>query len=363
MHQVRWSCVLCSFAAALVVCGALSSPAALGAGGEFVYLENTDSGDISVISIPDHEVVSTISIGTYLDDVTAASDGRIVYVNRIESANHPLMSKRAGETGEIIAISTETEQILWRTPVGGWPHHITLTADDKRLFVPLYDRMWIEIVDTQQHKVVGRMPTVLGSHGTRLSPDGRRLYVGSMLMDMLLVFDIDTLRPVKRLPFADAVRPFAFTRDEQTLYVQLSRLHGFQVVDLKQDKIVRQIDLPKLPADAELPAFYPHTYNHGLEITPDEKYLFAAGSAGNYVCVYELSNLELVATIPVGTEPNWIVFDRAGRFAYVSNRVSNTLSVVSVEELKELKQIPVGKYPQRFKTVVVPERNVSAAGR
>jgi YVTN family beta-propeller protein len=147
------------------------------------------------------------------------------------------------------------------------------------------------------------------------------------------------------------------------LYVQLSRLHGFQVVDLKQDKIVGDVHLPDLPAGTELPEFYPHTYNHGLEITPDEKYLFAAGSAGNYVCVYSLPELELKATIPVGKEPNWIYFDKAGKYAYVSNRVSNTLSVISVAELKELKQIPVGTYPQRFKTVVVPERNVRAAAR
>jgi YVTN family beta-propeller protein len=324
---------------------------------EYLYVENTDSGDISVISAAKLEVVSTIKIGVYLDDVTASRDGKILYANRVQTMNHPF-SKRAGESGEIIAIGTETEKILWRAPVHGWPNHITLSADDRRLYVPLYDRMWIEVVDTERHQVVSRIPAAMGSHGTRLSPDGKRLYVGSMFMDVLLSIDLQTGKPVKRIPFKDAVRPFVFTHDEKLLYVQLSRLHGFEVVNLQTGKIIREVELPKLPSDTDLPLFYPHTYNHGLALTPDEKYLLASGSAGNYVCVYSHPDLNLVKTIAVGKEPNWISFTRDGRLAFVSNRVSNTVSVISMDELKEIKQIDVGKYPQRMKMVDVPARSV-----
>jgi YVTN family beta-propeller protein len=344
-----------------LVCAILFSAAAGSRCAEFVYLENTDSGDISVIDIPGHTLVSTIKLGAYLDDVAASGDGKILYANRVDSLGLA-ESARIGESGEIIAISTQTEKILWRAPVHGWPHHMTLSADDRLLYVPLYDRQWMEIVDTQQHKVVNRFAIGMGGHGTRLSPDGKRLYVGSMFLDVLTVFDLDTLRPVKRLPFKDAVRPFAFTRDEKTLYVQLSRLHGFEVVDLPSGQIVRTVELPALSSDVPLPKFYPHTYNHGLEISPDERLLLAAGSAAGYVCAYRLPDLELLATIPVGKEPNWIAFSHDGAYAYVSNRASNTLSVISVRDLKEIKQIPVGKYPQRLRTVVVPARTIGAGG-
>ena len=322
---------------------------------EYLYLENTKSGDISVIDIPGHSVVSTIKLGTYLDDLVASSDGKILYANRLEGLG--LADPTLGDSaGEIIAISTETEAILWRTPVHGWPHHLTLSKDGRRLFVPLYDTIWMEVVDTQKKAVVNRFPIGHGGHGTRLSPDGSRLYVGSMLLDMLTVIDLETYKPVKRIPFQDAVRPFCFTKDEKTLFVQLSRLHGFQVVDLETDKIVRQVALPALSSDVELPRFYPNTYNHGLELSPDEKRLFAAGSVANYVCAYSVPELELLATIPVGEDPNWIVFSKDGKYAYASNRKSDDLSVISVADLKEIKRIPVGKYPQRMRTVVVPTR-------
>jgi YVTN family beta-propeller protein len=320
---------------------------------ERVYVGNTDSGDLSVISVPRLEVVSTITIGTYPDDVTSSHDGRVVYANRVQGMGHPL-SKRAGESGEVVAVDTGTGQVLWRAPINAWPQHLALSHDDGRLYVALFDRLGIDVVDTHKHAVVGRLPSALGSHGMKLSPDGRRLYVGSMFMDLLLVIDLKTGQPVKRIPFKDAVRPFAFTRDEKRMYVQLSRLHGFEVVDLELGKVVRRVDLPALPPGTKLPEFFPNTYNHGLALSPDEKLLFAAGSAGNYVCVYTQPGLELIKTIPVGKDPNWIVFSKDGRRAFVSNRGSDTVSVIAVDGLREIKQIPVGKYPQRMVVTDVP---------
>jgi YVTN family beta-propeller protein len=343
---------------ATVIAGALAlSAIRASSAAEFVYVENSDSGDVSVIDIPGHTVVSTIKVGPFLDDVTPSHDGRTLYVNRYDSVG--LADQHAAESGEVIAISTDSERILWRTPVSGWPNHLTISQDDRLLYVPLFNTLWMEVVDTARHKVVKKFPIGFGGHGTRLSPDGKRLYVGSMLTDVLTVFDLETLKPVKTLPFKDAVRPFAFLRDESTLYVQLSRLHGFEVVDLSKDKIVREVLLSPLGADVPLPKFYPHTYNHGLELSPDEKLLFASGGVGNYVCVYRVPDLTLLATIPVGREPNWIAFSSDGSYAYVSNRKSNNLSVIAVRDLKEIKRIPVGKYPQRIRTVIVPTRSVT----
>jgi YVTN family beta-propeller protein len=314
---------------------------------ERLYVGNTDSGNLSVISVPRLEVVDTIEIGLYPDDVIASKDGKLVYANRVQTSGHPL-SKHIGESGEVMAIDSATDKILWRTAVNGWPQHLALAPDGRRLYVPLYDHARIDVVDAERHEVVERLPAALGSHGMKLSADGRRLYVGSMFMDMLLVIDLKTGQPVKRIPFKDAVRPFVFTRDEKRMYVQLSRLHGFEVVDLDKGRVVRRVALPDLPADARLPEYFPNTYNHGLALSPDESLLFAAGSVANYVCVYSQPGLELLKTIPVGRDPNWIVFSKDGRRAFVSNRGSNSISAIDVQQMREIKQIPVGKYPQRM---------------
>ena len=96
------------------------------------------------------------------------------------------------------------------------------------------------------------------------------------------------------------------------------------------------------------PDFYPHNVNHGLLLSPDEKYLFANGSAANYVAIYSHPDLKLVKTIPIGTDPNSIAFSKDGKFAYITNRESDDLSVISVEKLEEIKRIPSATNPSAW---------------
>lgn len=320
----------------------------------FLFLENTDSGDLSVISVPGHEIVRTIQLQPYLDDVAASSDGRVVYVNRAISMGHPF-NRRIAESGEIYAIDTRSGETLWSVGVNGWPHHMTLGKDDRYLYVPLHDQLWLAVIDTEQGRIADRLPAPVGSHGTLLSPDGERLYVGSMMNDVIAVYDLASNEIVRTIPFRDGVRPFVITKDEKTLYVQLSRLHGFEVVDLETGDVLRTVELPELPESTVVPRRFPHTVNHGLALSPDERYLLAAGSLAAYVAVYHVPGLELAKVIPVGDEPNWIVFSPDGKYAYVSNRKSHDLSVIDIRSLEEEKRIPVGKRPQRMTVVEMPQ--------
>jgi YVTN family beta-propeller protein len=49
------------------------------------------------------------------------------------------------------------------------------------------------------------------------------------------------------------------------------------------------------------------------------------------------------------------VFSRDGKFAYISNRRDNTISVLSLGDRKEVSRIKVGEFPQRM-TVAMAHR-------
>ena len=209
-----------------------------------LYVENSDSGHITVIAIPEHEVVATFYAGPHPDDVAASPDGRTLYVN-----NQFYESTDPGARGvnEVIAFDTVTAEVRWRTELPGVPHHMSVSADGHWLYVPLFDGNFTAVIDTREKRVVRRIFGVVGGHGTRLSPDDARFSVGSMVTDALYAVDVESGEPVKVVNFEDGVRPFTFTRDERTAYVQLSRLHGFEVVDLEAGRIVRRVELPELP--------------------------------------------------------------------------------------------------------------------
>ena len=337
--------------ALLAVCGA----PALAAAAEILYVHNTWSGEISKIAIPRNEVIGTIPIGLYMDHVTASPDGRILYVNRIESLGEG-RAPNIGVSGEVIAVSTANDQVLWRVALDeGMPHHMTVTNDGKLLFVPLYDTWWLAVIDTEKHSVIKKIFFGHGGHGTELSADGKRLYVGSMMNDQIGIIDVATLELVDRIGFRDAVRPFAITADESRMYVQQSWLHGFVVVNLATREKMFTVPMPTLGRPVQEPDFYPHNVNHGIALTPDEKLLFANGSAIDLVSVFTHPTLEHVKSIPVGRDPNAIAFSKDGRFAYVSCRGDDTLSVIDVAKLEEVKKLSLGDYPQRMVVVSVPD--------
>ncbi|HUP21803.1 MAG TPA: beta-propeller fold lactonase family protein [Thermoanaerobaculia bacterium] len=324
------------------------------AGGmEILYIHNTNSGTISKVSIPEHEVVGEIEIGFFTDYLASSPDGQVLYVNRIESIAPVEQKLNIGVSGEMIAVDTQTDRILWRMDLDGMPHHMSVSKDGKRMFVPYYDTWWIAVIDLEKHQVIHKILNGHGSHGTKLSRDGNLLYVGSMMNDHLTMIDTKTFDIVGRVSFRDGVRPFAITADGKRAYVQQSWLHGFVVVDLEKRDKLRTVMLPDADA-VPVDDTYPQDVNHGIALTRDESLLLVNASVYGYLAVYSHPALELLATIPVGTDPNSIASSGDGRYAYVSNRRSDDLSVIDIAARKEIKRIPLGEKPQRMVVIDVP---------
>ena len=330
---------------ALTVAGAPSGLAAQAT--EYLYVGNTLGGDVSIIAIPEHKVVGTIPatvVGNSPDDVISSRKGDMLYISRLD-------------TRDVIAVSTRTEKVAWRVDVGGTPNHLALSRDERFLYVPIYDKGQLAVIDMKSHAVVKRLDVGAGAHGTILGPSGKNLYVGMMEANQIAVVDVATNSVKKVIHMPEGVRPFQLSPDERFLYAQLSKLHGFVVVDLARDSVVRTVTLPTMgkPVPAPSLKLSHRVVNHGLGLTSDGRYMIANASLSGFTTIYSMPGLKLVATIPVGNAPNWIVFSKDGKYAYISNRGDNTVSVISIAERKEITRITVGEFPQRM-TVAMATR-------
>jgi YVTN family beta-propeller protein len=305
---------------------------------EIVYVENSKGGDVSVVEVPSFELRASIEVGHHPDDILAAPDGDMLYLNR-------------QDTRDLVAVDPGRGEIVWRAPLSGLPHHLAFSADGGRIFAAIFNEPVLDVVDLEAKRVVARADVGFGGHGVFLSPDGERVYVGSLVQDHIAVVDATTYETLRFIPFPEAVRPFAITPDERLLYVQLSKRHGFLVVDLASERVVEEVALPPLTPDVEFPRWFPHTVDHGLRFSPDGQRLFVCATTGGYVAVFSLPEHELVTTIAVGREPGWLTFGPDGSRCYVTNRAENTLSVISVDDLIEVARVPVGDYPQRMVAV------------
>ncbi len=315
-------------------------------GRQLVFVENTNSGDLSVIDDARLRVVGTSPVGLSPDDIIASPDDRTLYVSRIVRTE----SGRPTGRGEVVAVDPATHAILWRAGFVGVPNHLAVSPDGTRIYATIVSTKQVYVIDPARHAVVDSIAVGIGPHDILVTPDGRRLYVGLILGNGLTIVDATTHRILHQTAFRAGVRPLALTPDDRQLFVQLSYLHGFVVVDPATGDTLRRVHLPFRPGQP-VPDSMPVTADHGLRITADGRYLLANGSMANLVAIYSLPTLSLVATVPVGTDPNWIALTPDGAHAYVSNRGSNDVSVIDLASRREIARIRVGTFPERLTAI------------
>lgn len=326
----------------------------------WLLVESPQSQDVQVIDVATRQVVRSIAIGEFTDDVMGSPDGRVFYVGAQDDMRSPF-GYQNNESGKVMAFDSATFAPLWSVALDGSPNHLSRSPDGKRIYVPLYTRQWLVVLDAADGRILHWWPATLGNHATEVSADGTRLYVGNMITDAIYVYDTAKGEVVMAIDAGESVRPIVLDEPRGLLYYQLSRLHGFEARRLADGSFVRRVELPALeapvgPAVGELAArlanqqganAWPYTYNHGLAMTRDGRHLVAVATVANYVAIYELPDFRLKGTVPVGGSPNWVVCDPEGQYAYVSNPKDDSVSVIDIEAVREVARIKAGKSPKR----------------
>jgi YVTN family beta-propeller protein len=87
-----------------------------------------------------------------------------------------------------------------------------------------------------------------------------------------------------------------------------------------------------------------------LAVTPDGKNLLVACEASNSLIILDLASGKVVAEVPVGAQPHFVLLSQDGARAYVSNRGSDDVSVVDVASRRVIATIAVGDEPHEMAT-------------
>ena len=171
------------------------------------------------------------------------------------------------------------------------------------------------------------------------------------------VIDTQTEEPAWYLQEDLGVRPMAFASNPdgstKWIFVQMSGLNGFAVVDFATHKEVQRIKNPPLPAGKkEVPEG--SDPSHGMAVTSDGKTLVVCSRINNYLYSYSLPDLKLIGSAELtGMGAGWVTLTPDGKTAYVANPVTNDVSVVDVKSMKEIAKIPVGFVPKRNTTALL----------
>ncbi len=302
-----------------------------------IYVTNSDDNKVSIIDPSSNKVVGEIPVSPNPHGIVPSPDGSRFYVS--------------SESKDVLdVVDRKTSTIIRRVPIGTRPNNVAITRDGRRVYVCIRGESWVDIVDTASLEKVKSVPVGRGPHNIYRTPDDAHMIATSMDDNKLTVIGIKTEAPEFEIPLGGVPRPLVIDAASdgaiRRLFVQLSNLHGFAVVDYATRRITNRILLPDAPPGAR--PLIPATFSHGIGIAPDHQTLWVTSLLDNSVSVFSLPGLQRITTIPVGRGPDWLVFTPDGKRCYVSNAGSNSVSAIDVAGFREIARIPVGKVPKRI---------------
>ena len=331
-----------------VLAGILISTWSLRAAPNKVRIIQTNSaGDnVHIIDPVTNKVVGEITGIEVNHGVAVAPDGSRIYV-----------SDEAESTLDVA--DGKTLKVVKRIPLSGHPNNIAVSPDGRRVYVGIIQAPGgVDVIDTGSLKDLKTLPTKGSIHNPYVTPDGRYVVAGSIQGKTVNVIDAQTDQTAWTLQMDLGVRPMAFATNPdgstKWIFVQLSDFNGFVVVDFATHKEIKRIQNPDLPA-GKAPVTAGADPSHGMAVTSNGKTLVVCSRLNNALYAYSLPDLKLVGGADLGGKgAAWVTLTPDGNTAYVAMAVTNDVSVVDINSLKEVTRIPVGFVPKRNTTAMLP---------
>jgi YVTN family beta-propeller protein len=324
-------------------------------------LQTNSAGDnVQIIDPVTNKVVGEITGIEVNHGVAASPDGSRIYI-----------SCEADSTLDVA--DARTFKVVNKIPLSGHPNNIAVSPDGRRVYVAIANAPGgVDVIDTVSLKDIKTIRTKGPIHNPYVTPDGKYVVAGSTQSNTINVIDAKTEELVWTVQEDKGIRPMAFATNPdgstKWIFVQLTAFDGFAVVDFASREEIKRVDYPDLPAGrSPVPVAATRTNpgssaaggadpSHGLAVTPDGKMLVANSRLNSALYLYSLPDLKLTGTVFLGGKgAAWVTLTPDGKTAYVSNAVTNDVSVISLTSMKEIARIPVGFVPKRNGTGILQE--------
>jgi YVTN family beta-propeller protein len=321
-----------------------------------IYVTNSAGDSVDVVDPSINQVVQVIHGIELPHGVGFSPDGSRIFVsNESESV--------------LDVVDRESAKILKKVPLSGRPNNLAVAAEKARVVVGIRtDPGAVDVIDANSLRLLKTVPVHGSVHNVFVTPDGQFAVSGSIENKVATVIDLKTLEIAWEIKFDRAVRPMTFETNPdgstRRIFVQLSGLNGFAVVDFEKRAEITRILLPEQHGGFGSAEGRLGTPSHGIGVAPDGKSLWVNSTVANAVFKYSLPDLTLIgfSALPLvhplnhavsGAIPEWITFAPDSERVFVSNSAARSVSVIDARTLKSVAEIPVGEVPKRINTLIL----------
>ena len=159
---------------------------------------------------------------------------------------------------------------------------------------------------------------------------------GAALLGALAVAPVQAAEPAYKVSATQVlegpVRWDYLSMDPERHHLFLTRGDHVDVYDVAQQKVVGKIG--------------PTPGVHGVAAAPDLGRAYTSNGGSNAVTVFDLNTFATIATVPVGSGPDALVYDPATHRVFVANAKGNSLSVIDGASNRVEATIALGGAPE-----------------
>src|SRR6201995_359826 len=328
------------------------------AGTARVYVTNSAGDSIHVIDPATNKVVQQIKGVEGAHGIAFSPDGSRVYVSDEVDSTLDVFDRKSGKLVKKVALSAH-------------PNNIAVAADGRIVVGIAREPGALDIMDPASLTRTKSVPVNGRLHNVYVTPDSKYVVTGSIRTGVMTVIDLAIEQPAWELKLDKGIRPMSIEAgpdgSTKRIFVQLSDLNGFAVVDFALRKEVARIQLPATKAEFETDDARGSAPSHGIGVAPDGKTLWVTSIPNNAVYVYSLEDdlklkgevalpsLELPGHSPISAVANWVTFTPDSKTVYVSNAGLRSVSAIDTTSMKVIAVVPVREVPKRINTPTIPD--------
>lgn len=325
---------------------------------EKIYIANEGESSLTVVNALDTSKIGYISLSDGVNrfsahNVQVSPDGTLV-ATTANSMSPEGMSEEEWEGKEVeaeenttsdqlILIDPTTDRITDRINIGMDAHlaHVAINADATMAYVTAQEDAQlfiVSLIDKSIQKII-TLPEWSSPHGLRLSPDGRQLYIALIEGKGMVILDTTTFTTEIVALEGKAVQ-VAILPDASQVFVSLFDTKRIA----RYTPTTKEVAYISLPGDAKWPIqLYP---------SPDSKTIYVADQGyyfdqpiGNRIYVLDAISLQINKSYTWGRAPHWVVVSKDGSKTYITNLLSDTMTVIDNNQWVIVGTAPVGKMP------------------
>ena len=301
----------------------------------YVYVPNSESATVTVISQTSGRIVRTFKTGLLPQHVTPSWDLRTLYVtNDVGNTLTPIDPNTGKPRAQIpvsdpynlyftadgryaIVVSERNRELDFRdavtmklrhalqVPMCGGVDHMDFTADGRKALVSCEFAGRMIVVDLV-HQRVTKTIDLSGfamPQDVKLSPDGRTFYVADMASNGVWLIDAHTMRRIKFIPTGRGAHGLYPSRDSRTLYVSNRGEGTISLIDFRTRRVRGKWHIPGGSPDMG-------------GVSADGKVLWLSGRYSAEVYAISTRTGRLLHRIPVGAGPHGLcVWPQPGRYS------------------------------------------------